>query len=89
MNEFAIPATEETVEFFRDIATAMMRLYSIPRSEAVGRITKFWAGQNFSTEYRSRLIQHQGPDQWADLIYYGRKGNWLNEGTVRPVTVFA
>jgi hypothetical protein len=85
VNEFGIPATDEAVEFFRDIATAMMQLFSIPRSEAVGRIRKFWSGQNFLTEYSTRLVQHQGPDQWADQIYYGRKGRWPSEETPRPV----
>jgi hypothetical protein len=85
MNEFGIPATDEAAEYFRDIADSMVQLYSIPRSEAIGRIGKFWTGQNFLTEYATDLMQHQGPEQWAKLIYYGRKGNWGDADSWQPV----
>jgi hypothetical protein len=85
MNEFGIPATDEASEYFRDIADTMVRLYSIPRSEAVGRIKQFWSSQSFLTEEQTRLVQHQTPDIWAKLIYYGRKGHWPDEDSWQPV----
>jgi hypothetical protein len=85
MNEFGIPATDEAAEFFREIADAMVQLYSIPRAEAIGRIGKFWTGQSFLTGNKAQLIQHQVPKQWAELIYYGRKGNWGDRETWQPV----
>ena len=85
MNEFGIPATDETAEYFHDVADSMVRLYSIPRPEAIGRIKQFWNHQGFLTEGQERLIQHQGPDTWAKLIYYGRKGNWPDEDSWQPV----
>jgi hypothetical protein len=85
MNEFGIPATDRAAEYFRDIADSMVQLYSIPRSEAIGRIRKFWTGQSFLTEYQTSLMQHQGPEQWAELIYYGRKGNWSDKDSGQPV----
>jgi len=85
VNEFGIPATDEAAEYFREIADAMVQLYSIPRSEAIGRIRKFWTGQSFLTEYVTHLIQHQVPEQWAELIYYGRKGNWGDRDSWQPV----
>ncbi len=85
VNEFGIPATDEAVEFFREISDSLVRLYSVPRSEAVGRITRFWRGQSFLTRDATRLIQHQVPDQWARLIYFGRKGHPPDEDSWQPV----
>ena len=85
MNEFGIPATDRAVEYFREIADSMVELYSIPRSEAVGRISKFWAGQSFLNEYKAQLIEHQVPRIWDELIYYGRKGNWPDKDSWQPV----
>jgi hypothetical protein len=85
MNEFGIPATDEAVEYFREIADSMVRLFSIPPAEAIGRIKKFWSGQHFLTKERTGLMQHQGPDIWAELIYYGRKGNWPDKDSWQPV----
>jgi hypothetical protein len=47
MNEFGIPATDEAAEYFRDIADSMVGLFSIPRSEAIGRIKQFWSRESF------------------------------------------
>jgi hypothetical protein len=77
MNEFGIPATDRAAGYFRDIADSMVQLYSIPRSEAIGRIAKFWAGQSFLTRDAALLVEHQVPETWAKLIYSGRKGNWI------------
>ena len=88
MNEFDIPATDMAVEYFREIAETMVQLYSIPRSEAVGRIRKFWRGQSFLTQDETRLMTHQVPEIWAKLIYYGRKGNWPDMESWQPVPYF-
>ena len=85
VNEFGIPATDEASEFFRDITGSLVRLYAIPRAEAVGRITRFWSGQSFLTRDATRSIQHQVPDQWARLIYFGRKGHSPDEDSWQPV----
>ncbi len=84
MNEFGIPATDRAAEYFRVIADSMVQLYSIPRSEAVGRISKFWTGQSFFGS-SALLVEHQGPEVWAKLIYYGRKGNWDDKDSWQPV----
>lgn len=77
MNEFGIPATDRAAEYFRAIADSMVQLYSIPRSEAIGRIGRFWAGQSFLARDAALLVEHQVPEAWAELIYCGRKGNWI------------
>jgi hypothetical protein len=78
VNEFGIAATDRAAEYFRAIADSMVELYSIPRSEAIGRMSRFWAGQSFLTPDAALLVEHQEPGAWAALIYEGRKGNWVD-----------
>jgi hypothetical protein len=85
VNEFDIPAADQALEYFREIADTMVRLYAIPRVEAVGRIKRFWTGQSFLSADAARLVRHQEPDQWAELIYYGRKGGWSDGDSSQPV----
>lgn len=66
----------------------MVQLYSIPRSEAIGRINQFWRNLSFLTQEEMRLMQHQTPEQWAKLIYYGRKGNWQDKPSSEPRPYF-
>jgi hypothetical protein len=84
MSEFRIRATPEHVEYFSLIADEMIRLFSIPRAEAVGRINQFWGGQSFVKDFRTDLIGHRIPEEWAQWIYYG--GPWwqIDEASRRP-----
>jgi len=85
MNVFNIQATDEAADFIREVESAMERLYGLPRLEAIGRIRYFWSRTNFLSEEATLLVQHQTPEAWAEQIYYGRKGNWPDDGPLRPV----
>jgi hypothetical protein len=84
MNEFRIRATPEHVDYFNLIADEMIKLFSIPRTEAVGRINQFWGGLSFVTDFHADLIGHRTPEDWAQWIYYG--GPWwqIDEASRRP-----
>lgn len=84
MNEFGLQATPEAVAYIREIADAMVRLLDIPRTEAVGRIRRFWQGEAFVTDIQVGLLGHQLPERWAKDIYYGRVPWWIDEQSCRP-----
>ena len=82
MSEFRIRAHPGARDYFNQIADAMIKLFSIPRTEAVGRINQFWGSLSFPTW--PDLIDHRTPEQWARWIYYG--GPWwqIDEASRRP-----
>ena len=84
MNEFGIRATPEALAQIRRIADAMIRLFAIPRAEAVGRISRYWRGEAFVTELQVGLLGHQLPDRWAKDIYYGGVAWWIDEESRQP-----
>jgi len=85
MNVFGIQASAEAAEFIREVESAMERLYSVPRLEAIGRIRYFWSRTNFLSQEATLLVQHQTPEHWAAQIYYGHKGDLPDDGPLRPV----
>jgi len=69
MNEFGLPATDEAVEYMREIATAMIALFGIDAAEACGRVRKFWHTEAFLTEPALGALFHRTPESWARNIY--------------------
>ena len=74
MVEFGnIRATDEAFEYIGRIADAMASMFSIPRHEAVSRISLFWDGLTFLTEHEIVTLLHEDPDYWARTVYYRGK----------------
>ena len=67
----SIRATAKANAYLGSIATAMAETYSIPRDEAVTRISQLWAGLTFLTKDEVGLLTHEGPDYWAEVVYSG------------------
>ncbi|MBV9854404.1 MAG: hypothetical protein JOY82_07735 [Streptosporangiaceae bacterium] len=84
MTKFGVRATPAARDYIDKIATTMVTLFSIPRDEAVGRISQFWRGESFAEPDELLALFHQSPEHWAKRIYYGRKTWWLSEGDLAP-----
>jgi hypothetical protein len=76
MTEINVAGSQEALDYFEDIVREMLFLFPITRAEAVGRLNRFWAGQNFSDELSVNLLMHEEPDYWAKTIYYGPNTPW-------------
>ena len=63
-----------SASFCNQIASTMVDLFGIPKSEAIQRINTTWAGLSFlGTE---DLIYHESEEYWAKNIYYGKDSAW-------------
>ena len=74
MNQFSFPLDAEGQAFCCDIAKDMMRLFLIPKDEAIGRINREW--RNVSILDRQHPLYHEDSDFWAKDIYYGHDSSW-------------
>lgn len=78
---FSIDAKAE--EFCQRIVDTMVTLFGITESEAIGRLNKHWAGQEFIGE--DELIYHDDEAYWAKTIYYEENAHWWrNEDGLNP-----
>jgi hypothetical protein len=84
MNEFGLDATDDAVEYLREIAAAMVRLFGIGDAEAAGRIRDFWRGQAFRTEHALMALFHRSEEGWAKHIYYGGRPWWWDGPLPEP-----
>jgi hypothetical protein len=84
VNEFRVAATQEALDYLRQIAAAMQRLFAVQAEEAAGRIAEFWAGQSFQSDEAVGALLHQGTVAWAKSIYYGRPDWWRDEASLNP-----
>jgi hypothetical protein len=86
MSELNVRGTEEALEYIEQIAREMILLFPITMDEAVGRINRAWAGQEFSSEAKVGVLLHEEPDAWAKTIYYVRDSRWwLGEDGLEPL----
>lgn len=69
VNEFGISATPGATRFIEEIATGMVERFGISRAEAAARISGFWHGNSFVTEYQLMALLHRGVDHWVPVIY--------------------
>jgi hypothetical protein len=76
MMEIQITGTREALKYFEEIVRRMLLLFPITRDEAVGRVNRFWAGQDFSRELKVNLLTHEDTIFWAKTIYYGPNAQW-------------
>ncbi|WP_117211403.1 hypothetical protein [Allorhizocola rhizosphaerae] len=82
--EIEVRAIPEVKGFLEEIVDEMVRLFRISRDEAIGRMNREWADQEFHDE--DDLIFHETPDYWARDIYYGPDARWRDRGaTPRPL----
>ncbi len=76
MTEIEIAGVQEALDYFDEIVRKMLILFPITRAEAVGRLNRFWAGQQFSEELDVNLLRHEDTNYWAKTIYYGANTQW-------------
>jgi hypothetical protein len=76
--EFATDA--ESDAFCREIVAELVRLFSVPAEEAVGRINRHWRGQAF---IGADIVYHETPGYWAHVIYMGKDSAWWITGEKR------
>src|SRR5579862_3360478 len=85
MTEVLIPAAEEARRYMDKIVGEMVGLFSISSSEAVGRLNRFWQGQEFTSAVKVGVLLHEQAADWAKTIYYGRDSQWwLDEEGLQP-----
>ncbi len=85
MTEIKITGTEEALDYFEEIVRKMLLLFPVTREESVGRLNRFWAGQDFSRELKVNLLRHEDTTFWAKTIYYGANTQWWQgEDGLRP-----
>jgi len=60
-----IVGTVEARRYFQEIATEMVLLLPITMDEAVGRINRHFAGQQFITLFAVGVLLHEEQDVWA------------------------
>ena len=61
------------LSFCEEIARIMMREFTIPYPEAVGRINRHWRGQSIIGD---DIVYHEDGFFWANDIYYGGDSSW-------------
>lgn len=76
MTDIDITGSPKARDYFEDIVREMLFLFPITRAEAVGRLNRFWAGQDFSDDLDLNLLRHEIPIHWAKSIYYGPSAAW-------------
>ena len=82
MATFPFRTDEKSEAYCRSIAHELVRLFGISESEALRRISRFWAHlSELVGEYD--LIYHETPDDWARWIYYGAGSYWWLVGEER------
>ncbi|PWU46384.1 hypothetical protein DLJ46_18180 [Micromonospora globispora] len=84
MNEFNVTAGDEELEYIRQIAREMTSAFGIDPDEAVGRIRRFWGGQEFASKYAAMALWHKTVYSWARHIYYGGQMWWLDGAAPEP-----
>jgi hypothetical protein len=85
MDELKVVGTAEALEYIEQIAREMALLFRITMDEAVGRINRSWASQEFSSAGQVGALLHEEPDAWAKTVYYGRDSYWwLGEEGLEP-----
>lgn len=85
MTAIEIAATDEALDYIEQIARQMVLLFPVAMDEAVGRINRFWAGQEFTSHVKVDVLLHEEPESWAKTIYYGRDSRWwLGEAGLEP-----
>jgi len=73
-----IVGSEVALDYMDEIVQEMVLLFPITRDECVGRLNRFWAGQDFSGELKVNLLKHEVTTFWAKTIYYGPNARWWN-----------
>jgi len=68
--------------FCEAIAREMVRLFTIPLDEAVGRLNCHWKGQSFSGE--KEVIYHETEEFWAKEIYFEHWPQWWTVPDPKP-----
>jgi hypothetical protein len=85
MTDVTVAGSREALDYFEEIIREMLFLFPITRSDAAGRLNRFWAGQDFTGELAVNLLKHELPTYWAKTIYYGRdKSWWKGENGLEP-----
>jgi hypothetical protein len=81
---YAFRVDAEALRFCEAIAAEMMRLFSMTREEAVGRLNRHWTGVGFKMRGID-LRYHEDPTFWANDIVYGSTSRWwLDPPGMRP-----
>lgn len=76
-------------EFLDSIVDKMIELFGVSEDEAVGRINRQWAGQEFfdidreDKEYN--IAFHEDDYYWANTIYFGKESRWWHR-EVKEIT---
>jgi len=76
MTDINISGSQEALDYFEDIIREMLFLFPITRAEAVGRLNRYWRGQEFSSDLSVNMLTHELPEFWAKTIYYGPNAKW-------------
>ncbi|WP_217568276.1 hypothetical protein [Streptomyces sp. GbtcB7] len=66
--EFLMALDEGMLAYFREMADEMVTRFGIPRAEAVARINRAYAGQEFGLY--PDLMCHELPEYWAYGLYF-------------------
>jgi hypothetical protein len=86
MNRFTIKLDSEGEEFFNEVVDKLIELFEITEEEAIGRINRYWGKTDFTgKEYL--IISHDGEEEWAKTLYYGKESHWwLRKGEkIEPI----
>jgi len=87
MNKFGnIRASSEANDYLERIASTMASMFSIPKDEAVSRISRFWDGLSFLSDSEVVALLHEDPDYWAALIFHERRPLVPAKGTTMSLS---
>jgi hypothetical protein len=82
MATFPFLTDEKSEAFCHSIAHEMVRRFAISESEALYRISRFWAHLPEIIGEKD-VIYHEAEDYWASTIYYGAGSYWWFVGEER------
>ncbi|WP_338552517.1 hypothetical protein [Paenibacillus sp. KS-LC4] len=76
MNKYNFLVSIEAEQYCDEIIDEMVKLFSLSYHEALGRINRHWAGNDFD---ENSMLFHMLPEEWANDIYYGASSFWWNK----------
>ena len=84
MRNYQFVTDKESRVYVDAILDEMVRLFSIPEEEALGRINRAWKALELIGD--EDLIYHEDEEYWAKTIYYGKDSEWWNNPpSLRPL----
>jgi hypothetical protein len=76
VTDFAFATSPEARAYCERILDEMVRLFGIPKSEALDRMNKLWANRPITSDMSVSLLTHELPEYWAKRLYYSPDVYW-------------